>query len=72
MARTWLQLRGAQRIIATLQTQIDSAQQTFELTDNRQKGGLSPQLDVENARARVSATLKRSFRNTGVRRNVRR
>ncbi|MGG7445191.1 efflux transporter outer membrane subunit [Kosakonia oryzendophytica] len=53
VARTWLQLRGAQRIIATLQTQIDSAQQTFELTDNRQKGGLSPQLDVENARAQV-------------------
>ncbi|MGY5957738.1 Efflux transporter outer membrane subunit [Kosakonia sp. BK9b] len=53
VARSWLQLRGAQSIIATLQTQIDSAQQTFELTDNRQKGGLAPQLDVENARAQL-------------------
>ncbi|MGK9172423.1 efflux transporter outer membrane subunit [Yokenella regensburgei] len=53
VARAWLQLRGAQSIIKTLQTQIDTAQQTFELTENRQRGGLSPQLDVENARAQV-------------------
>lgn len=53
VARAWLQLRGAQGIIATLKTQIDTAQQTFELTENRQKSGLSPQLDVENARAQV-------------------
>ncbi|NCF04341.1 efflux transporter outer membrane subunit [Kosakonia sp. MH5] len=53
VARAWLQLRGAQGIIATLNTQIDSAQQTFILTENRQKGGLSPQMDVENARAQV-------------------
>ncbi|WP_044178192.1 efflux transporter outer membrane subunit [Phytobacter massiliensis] len=53
VARAWLQLRGAQSIIDTLQTQIDTAQQTFELTENRQRGGLSPQLDVENARAQV-------------------
>lgn len=53
VARAWLQLRGTQGIIATLKTQIDTAQQTFELTENRQKSGLSPQLDVENARAQV-------------------
>ncbi|WP_342321408.1 efflux transporter outer membrane subunit [Kosakonia sp. BYX6] len=54
VARAWLQLRGAQNVIATLNTQIDSAQQTFTLTENRQKGGLSPQLDVENARAQAA------------------
>lgn len=53
VARAWLQLRGAQSIIATLNTQIESAQQTVELTENRQRGGLSPQLDVENARAQL-------------------
>ncbi|WLI78441.1 efflux transporter outer membrane subunit [Kosakonia sp. H02] len=54
VARAWLQLRGAQSIIATLNTQIESAQETFTLTENRQKGGLSPQLDVENARAQAA------------------
>lgn len=53
VARAWLQLRGAQSIIATLQTQLQSAQETLELTENRQQGGLSPQLDVENARAQL-------------------
>ncbi|UYU33096.1 efflux transporter outer membrane subunit [Siccibacter colletis] len=53
VARAWLQLRGAQSIIATLSAQIASAQQTLELTQNRQQGGLSPQLDVENARAQL-------------------
>ncbi|WP_044859672.1 TolC family protein, partial [Enterobacter ludwigii] len=47
VARAWLQLRGAQSIIATLNTQIKSAQQTLELTESRQRGGLSPQMDVE-------------------------
>jgi multidrug efflux system outer membrane protein len=51
VARAWLQLRGAQSVMQTLQTQIDTAQQTLELTTSRQKGGLSPQMDVENARA---------------------
>lgn len=53
VARAWLQLRGAQSIIATLNTQITSAQETLELTQNRQQGGLAPQLDVENARAQL-------------------
>ena len=48
-----LQLRGAQSIIATLNTQIKSAQQTLDLTESRQRGGLSPQMDVENARAQL-------------------
>ncbi len=53
VARAWLQLRGAQSVMQTLQTQIDTAQQTLELTTSRQKGGLSPQMDVENARAQL-------------------
>ncbi|HBI09194.1 MAG TPA: RND transporter, partial [Franconibacter pulveris] len=53
VARAWLQLRGAQSIINTLNAQIASAQQTLELTESRQRGGLSPQLDVENARAQL-------------------
>jgi NodT family efflux transporter outer membrane factor (OMF) lipoprotein len=36
-----------------MKTQIASAQETLELTDSRQKGGLSPQMDVENARAQL-------------------
>lgn len=53
VARAWLQLRGAQSIIHTMNTQIATAQQTLELTENRQRGGLSPQMDVENARAQL-------------------
>ncbi|MFP2237946.1 efflux transporter outer membrane subunit [Pseudescherichia vulneris] len=53
VARAWLQLRGTQSIMATINTQISSAQETLELTENRQKGGLSPQMDVENARAQL-------------------
>ncbi|EOI3550897.1 efflux transporter outer membrane subunit [Cronobacter turicensis] len=53
VARAWLQLRGAQSILATMNQQIASAQQTLELTESRQQSGLSPQLDVENARAQL-------------------
>lgn len=61
VARAWLQLRGAQSVISTLQTQIETAQQTYTLTDNRQRSGLSPQMDVENARAGWVAR-KRNYR----------
>lgn len=55
VARAYLQLRGAQSITASIQTQIDVAQQTLDLTQNRQQNGLSPQLDVENARAQLGS-----------------
>ncbi|QHM76105.1 Antibiotic efflux pump outer membrane protein ArpC [Mixta theicola] len=55
VARVWLQLRGAQSIMRTLQTQIEVAQQTLELTQSQQRNGLAPQLDVENARAQLSS-----------------
>lgn len=55
VARTYLQLRGAQSISQTLQTQIDVAQQTLELTQSQQRNGLAPQMDVENARAQLNS-----------------
>ena len=55
VARAYLQLRGAQSIARTLQTQIAVAQQTLELTQSQQRNGLAPQLDVENARAQLSS-----------------
>lgn len=55
VARAWLQLRGAQSTIQTLQQQIDVAQQTTELTRSQQQNGLAPLTDVENARAQLSS-----------------
>lgn len=55
VARTYLQLRGAQTVIAAIQTQIDIAQQTLDLTKNQQENGLVPQSDTENARAQVGS-----------------
>lgn len=54
VARAYLQLRGAQAITATLQTQIAVAQQTLELTQSQQRNGLAPQTNVENARAQYN------------------
>lgn len=54
VARAWLQLRGAQSTIQTLQQQIEVAQQTTELTQSQQRNGLAPLTDVENARAQLS------------------
>ncbi|NYS29761.1 efflux transporter outer membrane subunit [Pantoea sp. WMus005] len=54
VARAWLQLRGAQSTIQTLQQQIEIAQQTAELTQSQQRNGLAPLTDVENARAQLS------------------
>ncbi|MCX8957323.1 efflux transporter outer membrane subunit [Erwinia psidii] len=55
VARTWLQLRGAQAVAQTLQSQIDVADQTLELTRSQQKYGLAPAMDVEKARAQLSS-----------------
>ncbi|QCR35640.1 efflux transporter outer membrane subunit [Nissabacter sp. SGAir0207] len=55
VARTYLQLRGAQSVLQTLQTQIDIAQQTVELTQSQAQNGLAPQQDVENAGAQLTS-----------------
>ena len=54
VVRAYLQLRGAQSISQTLQTQIDVAQQTLELTQSQQQNGLAPQTNVESARAQLN------------------
>ncbi|WP_407927849.1 efflux transporter outer membrane subunit [Izhakiella capsodis] len=53
VARTYLQLRGAQAVTQTIETQIQVAQQTLTLTQSQQQNGLSPMTDVENARAQL-------------------
>ncbi|MDU6432010.1 MAG: efflux transporter outer membrane subunit [Pantoea sp.] len=55
VARGYLQLRGAQATIATLEQQIAVAQQSWELTQSQQRNGLAPLTDVENARAQLSS-----------------
>ncbi|WP_213992095.1 efflux transporter outer membrane subunit [Sodalis sp. dw_96] len=55
VARTYLQLRGAQTVAQTIQTQIDVAEQSLELTRSRQQHGLAPQYDVENAAAQLGS-----------------
>ncbi|MFE8118418.1 efflux transporter outer membrane subunit [Brenneria goodwinii] len=55
VARTYLQLRGAQATSQTLEAQIAIAQQTLDLTQSRQRNGLAPQMDVENARAQLGS-----------------
>ena len=55
VARAYLQLRGAQATVATLEQQIAVAQQSCELTQSQQRNGLAPLTDVENARAQLSS-----------------
>ncbi|MCG8709364.1 efflux transporter outer membrane subunit [Brenneria sp. 4F2] len=55
VARTYLQLRGAQSTYRTLAAQIEIAQQTLDLTQSQQRHGLAPQMNVENARAQLSS-----------------
>lgn len=55
VARAYLQLRGAQAVLQTLQEQIAIAQQTSELTQSQQRNGMAPLTDVENARAQLSS-----------------
>lgn len=55
VARSYLQLRGAQSVSDTLLAQIDVAQQSLELTQSRARNGLAPQLDVENASAQIGS-----------------
>ncbi len=55
VARTYLLLRGAQSVAQTIQTQIDVASQSLDLTRSRQQHGLAPQYDVENAAAQLGS-----------------
>ena len=42
-------------MLATLQTQINVAQETWELTQSQQQNGLAPATNVENARAQLAS-----------------
>ncbi|WP_416412871.1 efflux transporter outer membrane subunit [Pantoea sp. App145] len=55
VARAYLQLRGAQAVLQTLQQQIAIAQQTSQLTQSQQRNGMAPLTDVENARAQLAS-----------------
>ncbi|MGI4861465.1 MAG: efflux transporter outer membrane subunit [Janthinobacterium lividum] len=53
VARAYVQLRGAQLVARTLDEQIKIAQDSVDLTHERSRHGLSPQVDVENASAQL-------------------
>ena len=53
MARDYVQLRGVQRSIEITQSNLHTAQQSLELTQQRAAGGVTTDLDVANAAAQV-------------------
>jgi multidrug efflux system outer membrane protein len=56
VARNYLELRGNQLRAQIAKENIKSQQQTLEMTQARFKVGLSSQLDIEQARAQLTAT----------------
>lgn len=57
VARNYYELRGAQRRLQVAQDNLDSANQTLELTQTRYDAGRVGEIDVQRARARQAATL---------------
>ncbi len=55
VARDYLQLRGIQTQIGIAQENIQTAQQSLELTQARYRGGLTTELDVANAAAQLAS-----------------
>jgi NodT family efflux transporter outer membrane factor (OMF) lipoprotein len=56
LARDYIQLRGQQRELAIARETLVSEQQSLTLTQQRQRGGLTTQLDVSNAAAQLATT----------------
>ncbi len=56
MARDYVQLRGDQTLLAIQQDNLHTAQQTLTLTRQRFTGGLTTDLDVQNALAQLAST----------------
>jgi len=50
VAQAYVQLRGAQALTASQQENVRTAQAAFDLTQRRQRQGLTTELDVEQAR----------------------
>ncbi len=56
MARDYVQLRGVQRQMQITRDNLDIAQQSLKLSQERFAGGLTTDLDVANAAAQVATT----------------
>jgi multidrug efflux system outer membrane protein len=56
VAQAYVQLRGAQALTASQQENVRTAQAALELTQKRQREGLTTQLDVEQARTQLANT----------------
>jgi NodT family efflux transporter outer membrane factor (OMF) lipoprotein len=56
LAVTYFQLRGLDLQAQLLRSTLDAYTQTLQLTQVRQKGGLSTEIDVEEAKAQLEAT----------------
>ena len=54
VAQAYVQLRGAQALTASQQENIRTAQAAFDLTQKRQRQGLTTDLDVEQARTQLA------------------
>ncbi len=57
VARDYIQLRGAQALLANADDNVKIAHDLLDLTRTRQEKGLTTGLDVENASAQVDAVL---------------
>ena len=57
VARTYLELRGAQNQLAVAQRNADNQQETLKITQARLEGGLGTELDTARARAQLNTTL---------------
>ncbi len=56
VARNYFELRGAQKRLAVARKNLDSEQQTLELTRLLDEAGRGSELDVQRSRARLKAT----------------
>ncbi len=56
LARDYIQLRGVQRNLEITNRNLQTAQQSLKLTQDRAAGGLTTDLDVANAAAQVANT----------------
>lgn len=56
LVRNYVELRGAQRRLAVLQSNVELQQETVRLTGLRVAGGLAPELDSVRARAQLETT----------------
>jgi outer membrane protein, multidrug efflux system len=54
VVQAYVQMRGAQALLASQQTNVRTAQQSLDLTQRRQSQGLTSQLDVDQARTQLA------------------